>query len=227
MKTRGNLSVRSRLNWNLEVLVFKERGKPEYLRKNLSEEGREPTTNSTHMWCQRQNLNPGNMGGRRLFSPLRHSCSYSIFSSVVAQSPGNSVTVQYDETLRQLIIRLDLNSIFIIILFPLFYLFLLSRWEGLRGGHFGKGTWRTNAIWHKRLCGHILAVAVQHNALNMLPIQAAKSCTHIGFGVANRTKNNEQLKSVTVVFIVLFCSSLYLIFILPTLRKRDLRICLS
>ena len=38
----------------------------------------------------------------------------------------------------------------------------------------------------------------------MLPIQAAKPCMHIGFGVANRIKNNEQLKKVTVVFIVLF-----------------------
>jgi len=26
-----------------------ERGKPEYLEKNLSQQGREPTTNSTHM----------------------------------------------------------------------------------------------------------------------------------------------------------------------------------
>ena len=32
------MSVRSRSNWNLEVLVFKERGKPENLEKNLSEQ---------------------------------------------------------------------------------------------------------------------------------------------------------------------------------------------
>ena len=31
------MSVRSRSNWNLEVLVFKERGKPKNLEKNLSE----------------------------------------------------------------------------------------------------------------------------------------------------------------------------------------------
>ena len=30
-------------NWNLEMLVFKERGKPEYPEKNLSEQSREPT----------------------------------------------------------------------------------------------------------------------------------------------------------------------------------------
>ena len=39
----------SRSNWNLEVLVFEERGKPEYPEKNLLEQGREPTTNSTHI----------------------------------------------------------------------------------------------------------------------------------------------------------------------------------
>ena len=32
-------------NWNLEMLVFKERGKPQYPEKNLSEQIREPTTN--------------------------------------------------------------------------------------------------------------------------------------------------------------------------------------
>jgi len=31
------------------MLVFEERGKPEYPGKNLSEQRREPTTNSTHM----------------------------------------------------------------------------------------------------------------------------------------------------------------------------------
>ena len=35
-------------NRNLEMLVFEEMGKPEYPEKNLSEQGREPTTNSTH-----------------------------------------------------------------------------------------------------------------------------------------------------------------------------------
>ena len=32
-------------NWNLEMLVFEERGKPEYPEKNLLEQSREPTTN--------------------------------------------------------------------------------------------------------------------------------------------------------------------------------------
>ena len=38
------------------MLVFEEKGKPEYPEKNLSEQ-REPTANSTHIWCQCQDLN--------------------------------------------------------------------------------------------------------------------------------------------------------------------------
>ena len=33
----------------LQVLVFKDRGKPEYLEKNLSQQGREPTLNSARI----------------------------------------------------------------------------------------------------------------------------------------------------------------------------------
>ena len=58
--TRCKVSIRSRSNWNLEVLVFKERGKLEYPEKNLLEQVREPTTNSTHIW----RMNPGHTGGR-------------------------------------------------------------------------------------------------------------------------------------------------------------------
>ena len=36
-------------NWNLEMLVFEKRGKPDYPEKNLLEQRREPTTNSTHI----------------------------------------------------------------------------------------------------------------------------------------------------------------------------------
>ena len=59
-------------NWNLEVLDFEGRGKSEYPEKNLSGRGREPTTNSTHMWRPRQDSNRGCIGGRRVLSPLRH-----------------------------------------------------------------------------------------------------------------------------------------------------------
>ena len=36
-------------NWNLEMLGFEKRGKPDYPEKNLLEQMREPTTNSTHI----------------------------------------------------------------------------------------------------------------------------------------------------------------------------------
>ena len=49
LRTRWNVSARSRSNWNLKGLAFKERGKPEYLEKNLSKQRREPITNSTHI----------------------------------------------------------------------------------------------------------------------------------------------------------------------------------
>ena len=44
------MSVRSRSNWNLEVLVFEARRKLRYPEKNLSEQGREPATISNHIW---------------------------------------------------------------------------------------------------------------------------------------------------------------------------------
>ena len=43
------MSVRSTSNWNLEVLVLKERGKLEYLKKNLSEE-RENQQQTQHIY---------------------------------------------------------------------------------------------------------------------------------------------------------------------------------
>ena len=73
--------MRSRSNWNLEVLVFEERGKPEYLEKNLSEQGREPTTNSTHIWHRHRESNPGHIGGRWALSPLRHPLLPQIFNT--------------------------------------------------------------------------------------------------------------------------------------------------
>ena len=44
---------------------FEERGKPEYPEKNLSEQRREPATNSTNIWRRRRDLNPGHIGGRK------------------------------------------------------------------------------------------------------------------------------------------------------------------
>ena len=49
-----------------------ERGKPEYAENKLYEQRREPTTNSTHIWCQCQDSNLGHMGRKRVLSPLHH-----------------------------------------------------------------------------------------------------------------------------------------------------------
>ena len=57
------------------MLVFEERGKPEYPEKNLSGQRRERTTSSTHIWCQVWESNPRHIGGRSALSPLRHPCS--------------------------------------------------------------------------------------------------------------------------------------------------------
>ena len=55
------------------MLVFGERGNPEYPGKNLSERSREPT-NSSHIWLLIRESNPGHIGGRPVLSPLRQHC---------------------------------------------------------------------------------------------------------------------------------------------------------
>ena len=52
------------------MLVFEERGKPEFSEKNLSEQSREPT-NLVHMWRRVRESNPGHIDRRRALSPLR------------------------------------------------------------------------------------------------------------------------------------------------------------
>ena len=56
------------------MLVFEERGKPEFPEKNLSEQSREPT-NSAHIWRRVRESNPEHIGGRRALSPLHQPCS--------------------------------------------------------------------------------------------------------------------------------------------------------
>ena len=56
------------------MLIFEERGKPEYPEKNLSVQERKPAANSTHI-AQVRKSKPSHIGGRRVLSPLRHPCS--------------------------------------------------------------------------------------------------------------------------------------------------------
>ena len=67
-------TVYSRSNWNLEVLVFMEGGKPENPEKNpRSKDENQQQTQPTY--DTGPELNPGHIGGRRALSPLRHPCS--------------------------------------------------------------------------------------------------------------------------------------------------------
>ena len=77
-------------SWNLEKLVFEERGKPEYPEKNLLEQGRRPTTNSTHIWCWVRKSNPGHIGGRPAWEanaqPLRHPWLFFYFPFILSET---------------------------------------------------------------------------------------------------------------------------------------------
>lgn len=53
----------------LTVLVFEKRKKPEHSGKNLSKQRRKPTSNQPTNDIDRQDLSPGNIGGRRVISP--------------------------------------------------------------------------------------------------------------------------------------------------------------
>ena len=55
-----NLPSGSGSNW-IWICWFLRRGKPEYPEKNLSEQGREPTTNSTHIWHRDRESNLGQL----------------------------------------------------------------------------------------------------------------------------------------------------------------------
>ena len=67
------------------VLEFgKERGKPEFPEKNLSEQGQEPTKNSTHVRRRVRESNPGYIGERPAWKanaqPLGHPCPLTVGS---------------------------------------------------------------------------------------------------------------------------------------------------
>ena len=61
--------------------VLKNVGKPEYPEKP-SEQGQEPTTNSTNIRRWDWEANPGHNGGKRHLSPLSHPCS-SVYNNII------------------------------------------------------------------------------------------------------------------------------------------------
>ena len=63
----------SRLNWNLEVMVFVEGGKFGELLKKPSEQGQ--NQQQTQPTCQPLEPNPGHRGGRQVLPPLHQPCS--------------------------------------------------------------------------------------------------------------------------------------------------------
>ena len=72
----------SRWNWNLELLVFEERGKLEYPKKNLSAQGQnqQQIKLNQHM-MPGPGIELGYHGGRRALSPPRHPLlPFSIFA---------------------------------------------------------------------------------------------------------------------------------------------------
>lgn len=60
------------------MTAFKEREKLDVPGKNSLEQGKEPITNSTYIWCH-WNLNPGENDERQVTMPLRSSYSHKSF----------------------------------------------------------------------------------------------------------------------------------------------------
>ena len=73
----GSSSTRFLIELDMEMLVFEERGKPEYPEENLSEQRREPTTNK---------LNP-HMASTAGFEPGPHWWEASALTTAPSLAP--------------------------------------------------------------------------------------------------------------------------------------------
>ena len=69
--TRLCVYVRSGPNWNLEMLVFDDRGKQEYPEKNLSEQGQNQQQSQPTYGAGSGNRNRVSMGGMIVFNPIQ------------------------------------------------------------------------------------------------------------------------------------------------------------
>ena len=73
--TRSRVTVRFRSNWNLKLLVFVEKGKPEYPEKNpRSRDENQQQTQPTYD-AESENRTRATLLRGRALSPLRHPCS--------------------------------------------------------------------------------------------------------------------------------------------------------
>ena len=74
--TRSKVTVRSRSNWNLEMLIFVEGGKRMNPEKNSRSKDENQQQNQTTYDAELvRESNSGHTGGRQVLSPLRHPCS--------------------------------------------------------------------------------------------------------------------------------------------------------
>ena len=73
------------------MLVFKERGEPEYKEKNPL--GAKERTNNKRV--RRRDSNPGHISGRRLLSPLRSPCSPNGIENAVAWRRVHSIPLDH------------------------------------------------------------------------------------------------------------------------------------
>ena len=81
--------------WNVGFCGGKKNREP---REKPLEQGREPTTNSTHLWRLLREPNLDHSGGRRLLSPLRYFCHATDLIWEVAKQQGTTGHGKYRST---------------------------------------------------------------------------------------------------------------------------------
>ena len=104
-------------NWNLDMPVFEERGKPEYPERTSLSKGE--NQQQTHIWRRRRHLNPGHIGRRRVLSPMRHPCSRCSYLSqqvinlymLFIQGSYRSVEPTMFQNLRLNLLLLELSEL--------------------------------------------------------------------------------------------------------------------